>query len=136
MAFPIYEVTVAGFPPIEYSAATPAKARAMAWGDYTHAYECTFKDFLKISTVRRCGVPEDDGYGYVRSAYGVDVAIGDRVTIVNEGSMSGRVGEVIYPGRRTAYVRLVLDGSDEPVNVHPMNIKTEFPQAAKEKCVG
>lgn len=120
MAFPMYEVTVEGFPPVLYAAATPAKARTRAWHAYTSAYECSFRDFLKISTLRRCGIPEDDGY--VRRNYGIDVRIGQRVRLKEEGRLSRQCGEVIYPGRSTAHVHVVLDGDDHPVIVHPANV--------------
>lgn len=48
-----YEVTVRGFPPVLYSARSPGKARSRSWQDFQAAYECEFKEFLRISTVRR-----------------------------------------------------------------------------------
>ncbi|WP_189438709.1 hypothetical protein [Pseudovibrio japonicus] len=119
-----YGVTVSGFPEAVYSALTPAKARVQAWYEYTSAFECTFKEFLKISTLRRCDVPEKDGYGYVRRSYGVDPKIGGRVRLINEGSSSGCEGEVAYPGSSTAHVRVLLDGRDSSVWVHPNNIRS------------
>lgn len=48
-----YEVIVQGFPPMLYSARTPAKARSRCWRDYQAASDCTFAQFLKISRIQR-----------------------------------------------------------------------------------
>ena len=57
-----YSVKVDGFDPITFYAASPGKARSLAFTSYTAAFtECTFHRFLCLSTVRR-GDP-DDGYG-------------------------------------------------------------------------
>lgn len=106
-----------------YSAKSPASARAAAWRDFTSAFDCTFKDFLRISTVRACPVPKDDGYSYVRRNYGVDPKIGGRVRLINEGSSTGLEGEVLYPGPSTAHVHVLIDGRDHRCIVHPDNIQ-------------
>ena len=118
-----YEVTVSGFPPVTYSARNPSHARANAWRDYTSAYNCPFKDFLRISSVRRCAVPEDDGYAYVRRAYGVKLAIGQRVRLKNEWKMTGKCGTILYPGKHSAHVAILLDGNTIPLLVHPNNFE-------------
>lgn len=118
-----YEVSVQGFPPVTYSALSPAKARTEAWRSFTSAYDCTFKDFLRISRVRTCAAPHADGYDYVRRNYGVDVKIGDRVRLINEGSSSGLEGEVAYPGQSTAHVHVLIDGRDYITTVHPESIE-------------
>lgn len=56
-----YEVSVRGFPPTLYSARSPSKARARCYADYTAAYEISFKDFLKKSSVRRTEDPPGIG---------------------------------------------------------------------------
>lgn len=49
-----YSVTVDGFMPITYYAASPGKARAAAFRHYRSSYtECTFHRFLYLSTVHR-----------------------------------------------------------------------------------
>lgn len=121
-----YEVTVTmqgGQHAATYSAKSPAAARADAWRNFTSAFDCTFKDFLRISRVRACPVPADDGYSYVRRNYGVDPKIGSRVRLVNEGPMSGIEGEVLYPGPSTAHVHVLLDGRKDRSIVHPSNIQ-------------
>lgn len=118
-----YEVLVEGYGGKVLQASTPAKARAEAWRDFTSAYECSFKQFLGMSTVRRCNLPAKDGYDYVRRQYGVDVKVGRRVRLVNEGSYSGREGEVLYPGESTAHVHVLLDGEQHRSHVHPSSIE-------------
>ena len=127
-----YEVTVDGFPPVIYSAASSGKARTRAWHDFNNAFDCTFKNFLRISRVRICPPPKDDGYDYVRRNYGVDPRIGKRVRLINEGPMTGKEGEIVYPGRSTAHVHVILDGRDFASSVHPLSIEfiQEAPQAA------
>lgn len=125
MAWSTYEVAVGSFEPHIYSAPSAGKARAEAWRAYTSAYpDCTFKRFLQISRVKKCSPPAvtSDGYDYVRRAYGVDPRIGQRARLVNEGPSTGLEGEVIYPGRTTAHVHIVIDGRDFAVSVHPMSI--------------
>lgn len=124
MAIRTYEVIIDGFPPVTFSALSPAQARMEAWQCFTHAYECTFKDFLKISRVHRCSVPTDDGYSYVRRQYGVDPQIGARVRLINEGPSTGLEGEIVLPGASSsAHVHVVIDGRKHAVCVHPLNIE-------------
>lgn len=54
-----YEISVGNFPPQLYSARSPAKARTRAWSDYQAAYECTFKEFLRLSVIRRAPWADD-----------------------------------------------------------------------------
>lgn len=119
-----YAVTVtmtSGQHTATYSAKSPASARAEAWRNFTSAFDCTFRDFLRISRVKACPVPVDDGYGYVRRNYGVDPKVGGRVRLVNEGPSTGLEGEIVYPGVSTAHVHVLMDGRDHVVNVHPLN---------------
>lgn len=118
-----YAVTVDNFPPVVYSAETAAKARAEAWRDFTSAYECKFKDFLRISRVRLCPVPRDDGYEYVRRNYNVSPKVGQRVRLINEGPSTGLEGEVLYPGKSTAHVHVMLDGRKHSSIVHPLSVE-------------
>ena len=106
-----------------YSAKSPGAARAEAWRSFTSAYECTFKDFLRISRVRAVPVPKSDGYEYVRRNYGVDPKVGGRVRLVNEGPSTGLEGEVVYPGISTAHVHVLIDGRDHISHVHPLSIQ-------------
>lgn len=121
-----YEVMVQGFGPRPFAALSAGKARAEAWREFSQPYpDCTFGDFLKISSVRRINAPEDDGYNYVRTAYGISVKIGQRVRLVKEGPSTGLEGEVVYPNRPcTCYVHVLIDGRDHAVCVHPMNAET------------
>jgi hypothetical protein len=119
-----YEISVDGFPPFVLSAMTRSKARAEAYSRYlTYDDRAKFGDFVKACRVRTCPVPAADGYDYIRRAYGVDPKVGQRVRLVNEGAASGEEGVVIYPGQSTAHVRVVLDGRDFPVSVHPSSVE-------------
>lgn len=118
----MFEITVNNFPPVYKSAETPGKARAAVWRDYTDAFECTFKEFLSISKVRSCSVPAKDGYDYVRRAYGLDVKIGQRIRLKDEGPSTGMEGVVVYPGESTAHVHVKLDDRNDISHVHPSSI--------------
>jgi len=117
-----FEVTVRGFPPNTYSASSAGRARADAWRSFSEAFECTFRDFLRISTVRSCGVPADDGYGYIRRAYGFPFKVGDRVGFRDEPGLQGKEGVVGYPGPHTAHVHVWLDGAKHASIVHPSSV--------------
>lgn len=95
-----YEVTVLGFPPAKYSARSPGKARARCWRDYTSAYDATFKQFMKISTVVR--VPDPPG-------------IGRRVLIGGEPATV-----VIGYGQ---YIHFMRDDSDVITCSHPLDVQ-------------
>ncbi len=57
-----YSVTVDGFMPIIYYAATPGQARSQAFRQYLSAFgNCTFHRFLTLSTVHRC--EPEPGFG-------------------------------------------------------------------------
>lgn len=120
----LYEVTVDGFPGVSYSALSRSKALYQCYLDFSEPWPCTFREFLAKAACRRVATtPSDDGYGYVRRNYGVDPKIGQRCRLKNEGPSSGLEGEIVYPGRSTAHVHVVIDGRDFPVSVHPMNVE-------------
>lgn len=56
-----YNVSVTGFPALLYDAHSPGSARVKAWHSYCSYRHVTFKEFMKISVVRRGQDPE--GYG-------------------------------------------------------------------------
>jgi hypothetical protein len=56
-----YSVTVNGFAPHDYDAHSPASARVRAWNSYCSYQYVSFREFLKISSVKRSADPE--GYG-------------------------------------------------------------------------
>jgi hypothetical protein len=56
-----YDVTVQGFSAHAYDANSPAQARVRAWYAYCSYRHVSFKEFMKISSVRRGSDPE--GYG-------------------------------------------------------------------------
>jgi hypothetical protein len=118
-----YEVTVEGFPSFVLPAPSRSKAMAESWRRYNDGPDISFRDFLKVARARLVPTPRDDGYEYVRRVYGVNPRIGQRVRLQHEGPSSGLEGVVVYPGPSTAYVKVVLDGRDFPVNVHPDNVE-------------
>ena len=97
-----YKVTVSGYDPIVYYAATAGKARAKAWRDFTAAYECSFRDFLSRSTVCK-GEP---GAGY-----------GEKILV--EGRAAFRVPDA-WGGRRIAFV---WPDSDRILMAHPRDVQ-------------
>ncbi|MEM7301886.1 MAG: hypothetical protein AAF468_12440 [Pseudomonadota bacterium] len=106
-----------------YAARTASKARYRAFLEYSSVFESRFGDFVKLVSVRKCPVPKNDGYAYVRRAYGVEIAVGHRVRIINEGNLTGTEGVVVYPGQTSAYVAIAIDGRDDPARVHPMSVE-------------
>lgn len=124
-----YSVKVEGFEgSLEVAAASRSKARYEAWRSFTDAWDITFARFQKIARVRVARLDPRAGYDYVNRAYSVDMWAGRRVEIINEGSISGRQGTVVYPGRSTAHVKVLLDGDTDPVIVHPISVTSPGPQ--------
>lgn len=124
MTWRTFEIQVEGFPPFIRSASSRSKARYDAWQDFREPYpDVSFGDFARKCRVRGCANPADDGYGYVRRSYGVDPAIGQRGRLINEGRSSGKEGVIVYPGRSTASILMVIDGQTCPVRVHPLNVE-------------
>lgn len=95
-----YQVAVTGFPPAIYSARTPAKARTRAWHDYQAAYECTFKEFMRLARVTRAAW-EDGRHTHV-------LVSGKPATLV------------IHPYRRDLFM---YDGSDNVMCAHHSEIE-------------
>ncbi|MHA6731792.1 hypothetical protein [Devosia sp. A369] len=56
-----YAVTVEGFPAYNYEAATPGQARSSAWQSYRSYRDISFREFLRISSLKR--VESIDGFG-------------------------------------------------------------------------
>lgn len=102
-----YEVSVDGFPPGLYSARSPAKARVRAWREYTAAYDATFKQFMKISRVRRAADPPGIGRRVMVAGQPATVAIG-----------------------HGHYVYFVRDDSDNVLCSHPMDV-SEMPKTVE-----
>lgn len=96
-----YEITVRGFPPMLYSARSPSKARARCWYDYGVMDDrlTTFREFLKMSSVRRA--PDPPG-------------IGERILVCGQPAT-----RVIGYGQYTHFMR---DDSDEIILAHPSEV--------------
>lgn len=122
--WPLFDVTISGFPPVTYQAATRGKALSIAYGDYGILDDgIKFGDFLRIARVtRRHNLPSNDRYGPVRRQYGVDPRVGQRVRLQHEGDWSGREGTVMLPRSYCCHVVVLVDGEDDVVRVHPANV--------------
>jgi hypothetical protein len=124
----VFDVQVGAWPPSIYTGRTAATARWAAFENYRSVYcETSFREFLHLGVrvTRRAAPPVPDGYDYIRRAYGIEVAIGNRVRLRDEGTLSGCTGRVIYPGPNTAYVHVLLDGENRVSRVHPSSIEPE-----------
>ena len=123
MTLQLYEVTVPGYGSAHFYAESPAAAKAAAYHNDAFSH-LTFCDFLKLEpSARLSAVPTPDGYDYVRRRYELDIRVGDRVRIKNEGPRwNGREGVVLYPGPHTAHVRALMDEAGYPSWIHPRSI--------------
>jgi hypothetical protein len=95
-----YEVSVIGYPSAPYSAKSAGRARAIAWREYSECRNCTFKDFMRISAVRR--IPNPPGVG---EAIMVGGKLGFRAV-----------------GWNGQYVRFVWPDSDVVLCSHPLDV--------------
>lgn len=126
--WPIFDVTVAGWEPKPYQAPSRGQALVRCMSDYSgYDDRITFKRFMGMARVRLRREPlADDGYGYIRRAYGVNPKVGQRCWLKNEGQANGLEGFVAYPNKNsTAHVRVILDDpfvGERETWVHPMNI--------------
>lgn len=104
------------------SARSRAEARYRAFLDAD--LDMPFRDYQRACRVRLYrGELADDGYGYVRRAYGVDPRIGQRITLTGEGKdWEGREGEIVYPYASRHYVHVIFDTLRHPVVVHPQSV--------------
>ena len=120
----LFEVTVDGFPPHTVAARSRSAASYQSFLSYTDAWPCSFRDWLRITTVRKVADARCDPYEYVRRNYDRDIRHATRVTITREGAdLEGRAGTVIHPGRdSTAYAHVVLDGDAHSIIVHPYSV--------------
>ena len=97
-----YSVAVDGFMPITYYAASPGKARAKAFRDYSVAFsDCTFHRFLCLSSVHK-GTP---GAGY-----------GEEILV--EGEPAYRI-----PINEGHYVGFCRPGGEEVMRCHPRDVR-------------
>ncbi|WP_027037897.1 hypothetical protein [Mesorhizobium ciceri] len=105
----MYNVKVKGFPVSAFPAATPSKARAEAWRQYTHAYDVSFREFLKVSTIARIDPPP---------RFGEEITVsGERAFLVTG-----------YPGGQ--YVAFARPNSDQILLSHPLDVSALAGDAA------
>ncbi|AEH88173.1 hypothetical protein [Mesorhizobium opportunistum] len=96
-----YAVAVYGYNEVQYEAASPAKARAKAWRDFTSAHDCSFHDFLIRSTVRR--IPDPPRFG-------------EKVLV------SGEVAYLCLPSHNQ-YTRFAREDSEGVFYSHPADVR-------------
>ena len=94
-----FDVTVSGFRAHGYDAPTPGVARVKAWHSYCSYRAVTFKEFMKISVVRKGQAPE---------GYGRKILVGGR--------------EAFFVGNSGHEVRFVLPGETTVFNSHPLDV--------------
>ena len=83
-----YQVDVDGFPPALFHGSSAGQARARAWRAWSSAWNGPFKEFLKISSVRRCGDPPDFGTPILvggKAAFQAGAKRGNQVPFVRPG---------------------------------------------------
>lgn len=123
----LYEVTITWGPHTAtsvLSASSRSRAIYQAFLDFSDAWPCSFRQFLDLVKARRVQTCADDGYGYVRRAYGVDPTIGATVELVNENDWTGKRGVIVHPGRSsTAHVHVAFPDINHPLSVHPNNVR-------------
>ena len=96
-----YRVAVQWHDPATYYAASPGKAQAAAWRQYTGAgFECSYGQFLSRSRVRRC----EAGPGF-----------GEKITVAGEPAFR-------VPVNHGHYVGFVRHGSDQILLSHPRDV--------------
>ena len=96
-----YKVTVDGFDPIVYYAASRGKAQAACYRSYTSSWtECTYREFMGISRVRRC--PGSEIYGEPIKVAGQDAYA------------------IEYSGQ---YIRFARPGETETFLSHPADVE-------------
>ena len=95
-----YSVTVNGFAPGIYDAHSPAGARVQAWHSYCSYHQISFREFLKISSVKRCAEP--DGYG-------------KKITVGG--------APAYFVAQNQQYVRFVRPGEKRIVSAHPLDVQ-------------
>lgn len=121
----LFDVEIQGFGSSVVQAPTRSAAMYDRYLAFSDPWPCTFAEFLKVAKVRSGKLPAEDGYAYVRRAYGLDVKVGQRVEMHSEGPRyNGRQGVVMYPGKSsTSYVHVLLDGEESPCVVHPNSVR-------------
>ena len=106
------------------SARSTGHARYQAYLSFSDAWPCSFRQFLPLVSLRRIQSVSDDGYGYVRRAYGVDPQIGQQIELRNEGDWSGKRGVIVHPGKSTtASVHVAFPEIGHSLRVHPNNYR-------------
>lgn len=98
-----YSVAVEGFSPYIYEAATPGKARSLAWQSYRSYRDISFREFLSISTICRAADPK---------GFGRPIVVGG--------------APAYWVGWNGQYVRFVRPGATTTLLSHPLDV-TEGP---------
>lgn len=100
-----------------HTARSPSAARYARYVDLADAWDgFTFREYLKmVKSVRL--TDRRTPYDYIRERYGVEFAVGQRVSLA--GGRSGIVAEPPSSNPRASYVYVVEDGHAHPRPWHP-----------------
>jgi len=110
MILKTYSVTVQGFSPHTFFAATPGRARVRAWHSYSSGYPCSFKEFMSISSCRRA----DDPPG-----------LGRKITVGGKPAYS-------VPTEH-GHPEYVFPDTDVILNTHPLDLEEGWPNGSVQK---
>lgn len=103
-----YRIKVFGHGEYIYFARSRGRATAKAFSDFADIYSCTFKDFLKRSTVSAAEMR-------------LDPRLGEPLTVC------GAPG--FYVSHDSQYIHFVRPGSDVVLHAHPLDV--EPPEARR-----
>lgn len=123
MGWKLYDVTVQGYGTEVMTARSASAVRAAAWRSDAFRH-ISFGDFMGMCRVKARTEPlASDGYDYVRSHYGVNPQVGQRVRLpATCGGEPDREGAVVYPGQSTACIHVLVDGRNHSSLFHPSDV--------------
>lgn len=91
-----------GFTQHTYYARSRGSATAAAWRDFTSAFDCSFRDFLRIARVSAADIKRGPPFG-------------DAITVCGKPAF--------YVSHDRQYIQFVRPGSDVILNAHPLDVE-------------